>query len=142
MTATYSDRQRQPATEPLPDDGDPQLARARDADATPRPAGLPDTQRVERVVSDWADGFRDSAKRIWSGEVWDIQPPSPRELIDRGRDSVWADSDSRLKAFLAWMGVALALAWSVPWYTLAVAGQRFGRAFITFALLVLIKFLL
>lgn len=142
MTATDGIRQWQPATEGVYVGDDPQLARARDVDATPAGKPLPDTQRDRRVGGGWLDGARETAALIWSGEVWDIQPPSPRELVDRGRDSAWADSGKPVKVSLAWVGVGLAISWSVPWYTVAVLGQRFGRAIVTVSLLWLIWVLL
>jgi hypothetical protein len=107
---------------------DPQLARARDGQSTPSPLTLPDTERVRERVEEVLESFRVTRDRVWSGEIWDTQPPSPRELIDRGKDGPWANSEVGALRFLAWAGRWFAVVWSVLWYSGAITGQRYGRA--------------
>ena len=120
----------------------PQLARARDGQRTPNPLTLPDTERVGESWRGFLDGLAETRDRVWSGEIWDTQPPSPRELIDRGKDSPWADSEGGALRYAAWAGHWFALAWSVIWYSVAIVGQRFGRAVTVICLIALIKYLI
>ncbi|MCW2918644.1 MAG: hypothetical protein JWN52_6712 [Actinomycetia bacterium] len=138
MTVTVGKEEavRQPATATDAGEADdsPQLARARDGIVPQILAVLPDTESVRRV---W-DGFLGFWDRVWSGEVWDIQPPSPRELVDRVRTGPWATSDERVLRFLAWTGLTFCVAWSVFWYSVAVAGQKFWRLIVAVLVTVLI----
>ncbi|MEV4672781.1 hypothetical protein AB0K34_14085 [Actinomadura sp. NPDC049382] len=115
------------------DDEHPDLARARDGHRTPEPGVFDDTLPVtERGHGAGVDGigdrFSDAWQRIWSGEIWDIQPPSPRELADRAQDGDWWVHEAFALRMLARVGAAACVLWSVPLYTLAVLGQRPGRA--------------
>lgn len=120
-----------PATVPVVE-GDPDLARARDGHRTPDSGDLADplpvTHRNHRRGSGAAARAAETGQMIWSGEVWDVQPPSPRELVDRARDGEWWDHEAAFLRFLARAGVVVCIAWSVPLYTLAVLGHRPGRA--------------
>lgn len=111
-----------------------QLARARDGILTDLAALLPDAESVRRL----GIAAQDFAERVYTGSVWDIQPPSPRELVDRALQGPWNTSGEPLLKWLARIGMVLTLIWSVPLYTLAVFGQRFPRAFWAITLMVLI----
>ena len=112
---------RQPATSAGECDDGLQLARARDGILTDILALLPDAESVRVAVGEFLAS-------LWSGEIWDIQPPSPREIVDRARSGPWASSPNALLKFLSKTGMVLALVWSVPLYTLAVLSHRFWRA--------------
>lgn len=137
MNVTVSDDlgSGNPATgnEPAGGPEHPDLARAREGHRTPIPPEsehpLPDTDSDESRFANLRDWATELIHTIWSGEVWDIQPPSPRELVDRARDGAWWDHDAVILRGLAKTGLVACLVWSVPLYTLAVLGQRFGRAF-------------
>lgn len=106
----------------------PDLARARDGQRSPDRPTLPDAERVRRVVADMSEKARDTAVAVWSGEFWDTQPPSTRELFDRARDGAWWEHPSGVLRIAARAGLVVCVAWSLPLYTLAVLGQRPGRA--------------
>lgn len=111
-----------------------QLARARDGILADLAALLPDTESLRRLGITVADFAAD----VWTGSIWDIQPPSPRELVDRALNGRWNTSGERALRFLAKTGMVATLVWSVPLYTLAVLSQRFGRAFWAVVVAVLI----
>lgn len=123
---------RQTATDPAGDERHPDLARARDGHRTPESAPSGDTLPVTERVGDWFEDLTawlsGIGQSLWSGEVWDIQPPSPRELVDRARDGDWWDHEAWILRALARLGLVACVAWSVPLYTLAALGQRSGRA--------------
>lgn len=121
---------------------DPQLARARDGHRSHNPATLPNAERARRVVEDHAEWAREVAARVWSGEFWDTQPPSPRELVDRARDGAWWGHPSGAVKFAARAGLVAVIAWSLPLYTVAVLGQRPGRAITALLVLGLFIYLL
>lgn len=138
MTVTESENGsgngKVPATRPG-DGGDAaQLARAREGIVADLIAVLPDTESLRRL----GITVQDFAADVWTGSIWDIQPPSPRELVDRALSGRWNTSGERPLRFLAKTGMVLTLAWSVPLYTLAVLSQRFGRAFWAVVVAVLI----
>lgn len=132
----------EPATGADAPENDPQLARARDGHSTPSPLTLPDTERVREWVGDVLESFRVTRERVWSGEIWDTQPPSPRELIDRGKDGPWANSEVGALRFLAWAGRWFAVVWSVLWYSVAIASQRYGRATTVITVITLFLYLI
>lgn len=146
MTITESDEMGpatgKPATDADDASGAPQVARARDGILADIHDALPDTESVRRALEDLRERFTEVIRGFWSGEIWDIQPPSPRELIDRVLEGPWNTSGERGLVFLARAGMVLALLWSVPLYTLAVASQRFWRATTAVALTALILHLL
>lgn len=121
---------------------DPQLARARDGQSTPSPLTLPDTERVRERVGEILESLRAARERVWSGEIWDTQPPSPRELIDRGKDGPWADSEVGVLRFLSGVGWKFAVVWSVLWYSVAIAGQHYGRALTVISTIALFLYLI
>lgn len=125
---------RQTATDTADAENERHNARARDASITDLLDALPDAESIRR----WWLSFTDFVERVRSKEIWDIQPPSPRELVDRVLQGPWAHSGSPLLRRLAKTGMFLTLIWSVPLYTLAVLSQRFWRAIWTITLLVLI----
>lgn len=122
---------RQPATGAGEAGDGPQLARARDGILADLQALLPDAESI-RV------SLRGFLAAVWSGEIWDVQPPSPREIVERYRSGPWASSPSKLLRGLSATGMVLAVTWSVPLYTLAVLSHRFWRAFWAITVLVLI----
>lgn len=110
----------------------PDLARARDGHRTPKP-GVPDdtlpvTERDDAAGVSLGERLAEARQMIWSGEVWDIQPPAPRELVDRACDGDWWVHEAFVLRVLARVGAAACVLWSIPLYTLAVLGQRPGRA--------------
>ncbi|MGI5422973.1 hypothetical protein [Actinomadura luteofluorescens] len=123
----------------------PDLARARDGHRTPEPGpdddALPVTERVREGLGSVASRIGEALQQVWSGKAWDIQPPSPRELADRARDGDWWNHEGAFLRLLARLGAAVCIAWSVPLYTLAVLGQRFGRAFTALLVVGLIWYL-
>jgi hypothetical protein len=137
MTVTESDAiliDEEPATEAATNAGeraeDAQLARARDGQDTPDTDPLPDTHSDFDLVWDWWANVVNTAAGLWNGSIWDEQPPSPRELVERYRESSWTLSSHWQLLRLRQAGLLLSLTWSVPLYLLAIAGQRFGRALI------------
>jgi hypothetical protein len=134
MTVTESDIDpvRQPSGNADAEDTEEDVydARARDGQRTSFGDTLPDTERVQAALADWWESVRDLTARLWDGSFWDEQPPSPRELVERYRESPWAHSEYGLLVLLRKAGLVASIAWSLPFYALAILGQRFGRAVI------------
>lgn len=135
MTVTDSDaeQERQPTGNAVEveDDNDFHNARARDGHDSSSGNVLPDTERVREAFADWFEHVRDLAGSLWDGSFWDEQPPSPRELLERYRESSWTHSEYGLLKIFRKIGLVISIAWSVPLYGLAIIGQRFGRALTT-----------
>lgn len=106
-------------------------ARARDRQRTSSGSPLPDTERVQEAIAGWFAAVKELASRLLDGSFWDEQPPSPRELVERWRDSRWTHSDYQAIRILRWLGMVASIAWSLPLYGVAIIGQRIGRALIT-----------
>lgn len=101
-----------------------QVARAREDDGTPIPGWLPNAESVRA----WRDTSKEHLRTIFSGEVVRIQPPHLQELAERVIEGPWANSESSALRFLAKAGLLISVAWSTVFYTVAVLGQRPGRA--------------
>lgn len=135
MTVTESDRQSSGNAVEIEDDRDFQNARAREGQSTSFGDTLPDTERIQEAITSWFAHVRDVSASLLNGTFWDEQPPSPRELIERYRESSWTHSEWGVLKVLRWLGCAFSITWSLPLYALAIVGQRFGRA-LTIALIV------
>ena len=135
MTVTESDveQERQPTGNAVEveDDNDFYNARARDSHDSSSGNTLPDTERVQEALAGWGNRTRSVLIGLWDGSFWDEQPPSPRELLERYRESPWTHSEYGLLKIFRKIGLVISIAWSVPLYGLAIIGQRFGRALTT-----------
>jgi hypothetical protein len=128
MTVTDSDRQESGNAVKVEPSNGFHNARAREGQSTPSDDTLPDTESGETALADWWWNLRDRATSLWDGSFWDEQPPSPRELVERCRESKWANSDAKALVWTRWTGCVLSVIWSLPLYGLALCGQRIGRA--------------
>jgi hypothetical protein len=128
MTVTKSERQPSGNVDAGETEEDVYDARARDGQRTSFGDSLPDTERVREEFADWIRNAWDVIVRVGDGSFWDEQPPSPRELVERYRESPWAHSEYGLLVLLRKAGLVTSIAWSLPFYALAILGQRFGRA--------------